>query len=395
MGWSEADWAMYICAFTACTCLTLLCWSEANRVSCVRAFAGRTCLKFSLPGWFETDRVACVCAFTDRMCLTFSMLGWSEANRVSCVCAFADRTCLTFSLPGWFEADTVLCLCAFAASMCLTFSLSEADWALYFCAFSVLSVCHFPRWIGVRLTVSCAGGFTARTCLKFSIWLFWSLLSLGCLLTPRKLVKAWLDICTLSHQVLSVIMWCQHITYEWRRLRTRFGIWLTCVTISFKCYISYRRWRLKRYWCFSAVCYMKNLLYLDYFLMTKLLFGPVWGWTSARWYTMYVPYGLGEQYWIYICNMSNGLSMNYLPVQHQILNIWWNTVGWPGLRQSMSALMGDLDLYPWVFQIQNAIPGSVQVSATRWLRAVSQKLTGSQVLVGPQVLGSTYKYSGY
>jgi len=35
------------------------------------------------------------------------------------------------------------------------------------------------------------------------------------------------------------------------------------------------------------------------------------------------------------------------------------------LRQSMSALMGDPDPYPWVFQIQNAIPGSVRVSATR------------------------------
>jgi hypothetical protein len=35
------------------------------------------------------------------------------------------------------------------------------------------------------------------------------------------------------------------------------------------------------------------------------------------------------------------------------------------LRLSMSALMGDLDLYPQVFRIQNAIPGSAQVSATR------------------------------
>ena len=34
------------------------------------------------------------------------------------------------------------------------------------------------------------------------------------------------------------------------------------------------------------------------------------------------------------------------------------------IRQDMSALVGDLDLYPQVFQIQNAIPGSVWVSAT-------------------------------
>jgi hypothetical protein len=65
------------------------------------------------------------------------------------------------------------------------------------------------------------------------------------------------------------------------------------------------------------------------------------------------------------------------------------------LRQSTSVLMGDPDPYPWVFQIQNALPGSMRVSATRWLRAASQKLVGSRVLVGPQVLGSTYKYSGY
>ena len=67
----------------------------------------------------------------------------------------------------------------------------------------------------------------------------------------------------------------------------------------------------------------------------------------------------------------------------------------PSLRQSTSALMGDPDPYPRVFQIQNAIPGSVRVSATGWLGAVGQKLTGSQVLVGPHVLGSSYKYSGY
>jgi len=41
----------------------------------------------------------------------------------------------------------------------------------------------------------------------------------------------------------------------------------------------------------------------------------------------------------------------------------------------MSALMGDPDLYLWVFQFQNAIIGSVWVSAT------SQKLVGSQVLI--------------
>ena len=62
------------------------------------------------------------------------------------------------------------------------------------------------------------------------------------------------------------------------------------------------------------------------------------------------------------------------------------------VRLNTSALVGDPDPYPRVFQIQNAIPGSMQVSATRWLGAVSQKLVGSRVLVGPQVLGSTYKY---
>ena len=65
------------------------------------------------------------------------------------------------------------------------------------------------------------------------------------------------------------------------------------------------------------------------------------------------------------------------------------------LRQSTSALTSDLDPYPQVFQIPNAIPGSVRVSATRWLGAASQKLMGSQVLMGPQVLESTYKYSWY
>jgi len=65
------------------------------------------------------------------------------------------------------------------------------------------------------------------------------------------------------------------------------------------------------------------------------------------------------------------------------------------IRQSTSALVGDLDPYPRVFQIPNAIPGSVQVSATGWLRATSHILMGSQVLMGPQVLESTYKYSWY
>ena len=65
------------------------------------------------------------------------------------------------------------------------------------------------------------------------------------------------------------------------------------------------------------------------------------------------------------------------------------------IRQSTSALAGDPDPYLRVFQIQNAIPGSVRVSPTGWLGAMSQKLVGSQVLVGPQVLGSTYKYSVY
>ena|SRR6267154_274187 len=35
------------------------------------------------------------------------------------------------------------------------------------------------------------------------------------------------------------------------------------------------------------------------------------------------------------------------------------------LRQSTSALVGDPDPYPRVFQVQNAIPGSAWVSATR------------------------------
>ena len=51
------------------------------------------------------------------------------------------------------------------------------------------------------------------------------------------------------------------------------------------------------------------------------------------------------------------------------------------LRQSMSALTGDPHPYPQVFQFQNTILGSVQVSATGRLRATSQKLTGSQVLM--------------
>jgi len=39
-------------------------------------------------------------------------------------------------------------------------------------------------------------------------------------------------------------------------------------------------------------------------------------------------------------------------------------VGYKLLRQSTSALVGTLDPYPQVFQIQDAIPGSVWVSAT-------------------------------
>ena len=35
------------------------------------------------------------------------------------------------------------------------------------------------------------------------------------------------------------------------------------------------------------------------------------------------------------------------------------------LRWSTSALVGDLDLYPQVFQFQNVILGSMWVSATR------------------------------
>ena len=37
-----------------------------------------------------------------------------------------------------------------------------------------------------------------------------------------------------------------------------------------------------------------------------------------------------------------------------------------GLRKGTSALVGDLDPYPWAFQFQNAILGSMWVSATRW-----------------------------
>ncbi len=53
----------------------------------------------------------------------------------------------------------------------------------------------------------------------------------------------------------------------------------------------------------------------------------------------------------------------------------WQVTHPTRLRQSMSALMGDPDLYLWVFQFQNAIIGSVWVSAT------SQKLVGSRVLI--------------
>ena len=65
------------------------------------------------------------------------------------------------------------------------------------------------------------------------------------------------------------------------------------------------------------------------------------------------------------------------------------------LRQSTSALAGDPDPYLRVFQFQNTILGSMQVSATGWLGVVSQKLTGSQVPMGPQVLESTNKYLWY
>lgn len=51
------------------------------------------------------------------------------------------------------------------------------------------------------------------------------------------------------------------------------------------------------------------------------------------------------------------------------------------VRVSISALMSDPDLYPWVFQSWNAIPRFVWVSATRWLKAASQKFMGSWVLV--------------
>ena len=42
------------------------------------------------------------------------------------------------------------------------------------------------------------------------------------------------------------------------------------------------------------------------------------------------------------------------------------------LRQSMSAPAGDPDPYPWVYSNDIPIPGSVQVSATRWLGLTGQ-----------------------
>src|SRR5882762_7709017 len=48
----------------------------------------------------------------------------------------------------------------------------------------------------------------------------------------------------------------------------------------------------------------------------------------------------------------------------------WQVTHPTRLRQSMSALVGDPDPYPWVFQFQNAIIGSV------WVPATSQKLVG-------------------
>jgi hypothetical protein len=56
----------------------------------------------------------------------------------------------------------------------------------------------------------------------------------------------------------------------------------------------------------------------------------------------------------------------------------WQVAHPSRLMQSTSALTGDLDPYPWVFQFWNAILGSVWVS-TGWLGATSQKLVGSQV----------------
>ena len=56
----------------------------------------------------------------------------------------------------------------------------------------------------------------------------------------------------------------------------------------------------------------------------------------------------------------------------------------PGVRLSISALVGDPDLNPRVYNFLVAILGSV-----------SQVPVNSQVPMGPQILESTYKYSWY
>ena len=61
----------------------------------------------------------------------------------------------------------------------------------------------------------------------------------------------------------------------------------------------------------------------------------------------------------------------------------------------MSALVGDPDPNPWVFNFLIAILGSAPVSATRRLGSVSQVPVNSQVPMSPHLLESTYKYSLY
>src|SRR6266436_2452713 len=54
---------------------------------------------------------------------------------------------------------------------------------------------------------------------------------------------------------------------------------------------------------------------------------------------------------------NNYLLQNYIDLLFVIHSMWQVTHP-TRLRQSMSALIGDPDLYPWVFQFQNAIIGS-------------------------------------
>ena len=83
---------------------------------------------------------------------------------------------------------------------------------------------------------------------------------------------------------------------------------------------------------------------------------------------------------LYFRYTNNYLLQNYIDLLF-VIHSTWQVTHPTRLRQSMSALVGDQDLYPWVFQLQNAVIGSVWVSATRWLKATSQKLVGSWVLV--------------